>query len=887
MKIKLLSLLSLALMTPSSGERCIAQCKQKGVVLEYNGRQGKKPFSQPVQLQFNTVAQINDENGQFILEFLKEKPGDLVSNYKIEPSDSKYTLFNEEVIKNWTLTPHKELKVELCKKERIEYYEKTYTRYEMARIKRERDEAIRKEKETSDLIENLKKIDKDYENQIKDLKAKIIDFAYKDETTLDSLQLLWRDHILANDYDAAEKVLQQMNLQESTAKRVESIEKSSDISFAEAQKLDQECDFLQKRIQSYRKASKTWQVIQKDYISLIKSYKALLDTYQHRLRCSDEYLSSLRDKAGNAMFDYADTLAWINYDSCMYWINEAARLDNVPACYELGNRIKDYKESLSWYNKAFDVANSNGKSVWRGRFHQAFTIDDIITGIESYPDFYTVHEGDTLYFHLLDSKRVSLVYLRHSSNMSIVNIPQNVKFNGRRYVVTKIGSGAINNISHGGLQKTESPWGTFPYSHKDARDNIKIVYLPNTIDTICINSIHNMGNVPKNLKHLGSWNGFSKELRIVRLPSNLIFLGNLLLNKDQTLVIPSSLQDIGETTTSGKVIVDDSNTHFISINGALYSVDKSKVWVGTVDSLLYIPRELKVDERWWYGVGYVAENIKEYKLDTENPYYSEYDDALYARNCDTLLFLTKKHSPILKLHPNTRVIANSYHLSNTYGINNIVVQSIDNIDAIYNLLNSYKQSYSSYKDMTLRLWGDSVILSSKEFDKTIDQAVRLHEERKGNVSYQYLCGLLHVINCDIEEAQKCYNEMPQQSELAKKLLNHLVKSEEKRNDAISYGLQTYHELQKDWISISDKERKVKREAIKNCLGPAIPFLKKELVCHPNNIGIHNIIGLYYSLHDNYPYIKQKAQESINRIKELDPEYATKGYELFEDLELSR
>lgn len=892
MKQKFLYLLLLGLMIPSSGVITFAQCKQKGVVLEYNRRQNKKPYSKPVQLQFNSVSQINDERGQFVLEFLKEKPGDLVEKYKVEPSDSKYTLFNGNIINQWTLTLKKDLQIEICKKDLIDDLANKYKPYEHYRNKKECDEAIRKieERAKNEIIEKAKEIEKIieyYKKKEEELEAKVNEFVYTDETILDSLQFLWREHILANDYEAADKVLQQMDLQKSTAKRAEIIKKSSDLSFVETQKLEQECDFLQKRIQSNKRQGKNWCIIKPDYVSLIKSYKTLLDTYQNRLRCSDEYLNSLQEKAGNAMCDYANTLAWINYDSCMYWYQEAAQLGNVPACYELGNKITDYQTSLKWYQKALDLAISQKESVWMGHDKIAFSIEDIKTGIESFPDFCYIHKGDSLFFHILDSKRVSLVYFRHSSADSIIKIPQTVKYNRKKYVVSKIGTGALSNISYGGMQKTDSPWPTFSYSFNDKRNKIEKVYLPNTIDTICLNSVHSLGNIPKKLKYMGSWNGISRDLKTVQFPSSFIFLGDLSLDKDQTLMIPASLQEIGETTSAGKILVDKSNPHFITINDALYSADKRKVWIGTVDSTLYIPRELKVNERWWHGVGYVAEHIKGYKLESSNPYYSEYDASLYSKNCDTLLFMTKKHHSTLKLHPNTRVIANYHHLSSTYGIKEIIAPSIDNIDALYYLLDAYNKPYNSNKTLTLRFGGDSIILYSKEFDKVIDQAELLCKKHEGDNSFLYFYGLLNVVNSDIESAKKCYSQMPQQSELAKKLIRHIEKMEEIKNDAISYGLESYHQLQKEWECITDKEKQVRREEVLGCLGPAVPYLTQELNHHPNEANIYNIIGLFYSLQDNYPYIKKKAYETMDRIKELDPEYASKGYELYEDLLLSK
>lgn len=891
MKQKFLHLFLLGLMIPSSGIVTFAQCKQKGVVLEYN-RKSKKPYSLPVQLQFNSVSQINDERGRFVLEFLKEKPGDLVEKYKVEPSNPKYTLFNGSIIDQWALTPNKDLQIEICRKDLIDYLANKYTPYEHYRIKKEYDEAIRKieERAKKERIEKAKEIEKIieyYKKKDEELKAEVSKFVYTDETTLDSLQLLWREYILANDYDAADKVLQQMDLQKSTAKKAEIIKESTDLSFVKTQKLEQDCDFLQKRIQSNKGQGRSWRIIKPDYVSLIKSYKTLLDTYQNRLRCSEEYLISLRKKAENAMCDYADTLAWINYDSCMYWYQEAAQLGNVPACYELGNKTADYQTSLKWYQKALDFAISQKESVWMGHDNIAFSIEDIKTGIESFPDFCYIHKGDSLFFHILDSKRVSLVYFRHSSADSIIKIPQTVKYNRKKYVVSKVGTGALSNISYGGMQKTDSPWPTFSYSFNDKRNNIGMVYLPNTIDTICLNSIHSLGNIPNKLKYMGAWNGISRDLKTVQFPSSFTFLGDLSLDKDQTLMLPASLQEIGETTSAGKILVDKSNPYFTTINDALYSADKRKVWIGTVDSILYIPRELKVDEGWWHGVGYVAEHIKGYKLESGNPYYSEYDASLYSKNCDTLLFMTKKHPSTLRLHPNTKVLANSYHLPSTYGIKESIIPSVDNIDALYNLMDEYSKPYASFDNMTLKFQGESIILSSKKLDKVISQVELLCQKHIGNEDFIYLNGLLYVINSDIEGAKKCYSQMPQQSEVARKLIKHIEKMEETKNDAISYGLESYHQLQKEWNNITDKEKQVRREEILTCLGPAVPYLTKELNRHPNETSIYNIIGLFYSLQDNYPYIKKKAYETMDRIKDLDPDYASKGYELYDYLLLSK
>ena len=775
-------ILTLLLLFQSLGNVVFAQVEQKGVVLEYNRQKAKKPYLPPVQLLFNTVPAINSgKDGRFRLEFNTAKPGDLVTDYEVKPGDSNFVLFNGRDLHNWALTSKKDMKVEICKKELLDYLDEKFTRHEKYKIERERDEALRKWEMSKGLIEEKEKILEKYKIQNEELQSRVSEYVYQDETKLDSLQLLWRHYILTNDYDAADEVLQQMNLRESTRKRRELISNILNASDEEVKKLEYECDFLHKRIQSNKKHGKSWQIIKPDYVSLINSYLFLLDTYQNRLRCSDDYLASLKDNTGKIMFEYADTLSWIDNDSCMYWYNESAKYDNVPACYMLGEKIEDYKSSLSWYKKAWEIAIYKNQKSWVGHNNQGMTLEDIKNAIESYPDFCYVYKGDSLFFHILDSNRASLVYFRHSSDANIVTIPSKVKYNGNNYLVTKIGTGAINNISFGGMQKSDNPWLQYIYTHNDSRNNISSVLLPNSIDTISLNSIGTIGNVPKELKYLGSWNGFSKSLKTVQLSPQMSFMGDVSLDNDQTLVIPALLQEIGYTTSAGKVVLDQDNKNYTIINGALYSADKSKVWIGTVDSLLYIPRELKVSEGWWTGVGYVAEHIMDFKLDNESPYYTEYNGALYSKNCDTLFFMTKKHPATLKLHPKTKVIANIHHLTNTYGIKDILVSSVSNFDAIDYLFDLCHQSYaSSYmSDVTLHLFDNDIItLYPNKFDVVISQAELLCKKYQGDEKYLYLCGLLYVINHDIEGIKSCYSKMPQESELAKKLYNRLKIYEE-------------------------------------------------------------------------------------------------------------
>jgi hypothetical protein len=171
----------------------------------------------------------------------------------------------------------------------------------------------------------------------------------------------------------------------------------------------------------------------------------------------------------------------------------------------------------------------------------------------------------------------------------------------------------------------------------------------------------------------------------------------------------------------------------------------------------------------------------DFKLDNESPYYTEYNGALYSKNCDTLFFMTKKHPTTLKLHPKTKVIANIHHLTNTYGIKDILVSSVSNFDAIDYLFDLCHQSYaSSYmSDVTLHLFDNDIItLYPNKFDVVISQAELLCKKYQGDEKYLYLCGLLYVINHDIEGIKSCYSKMPQESELAKKLYNRLIIYEE-------------------------------------------------------------------------------------------------------------
>lgn len=105
-----------------------AQFRQDGITLEYNRREAKTAFTEPVYMSFAGAGSTdNDENGRFTLSFNQSKMGDVVGDFQIQIAANDYVLFNRDRLSEWVLTPNKIMEVVVCKQSIIKELVSNFT----------------------------------------------------------------------------------------------------------------------------------------------------------------------------------------------------------------------------------------------------------------------------------------------------------------------------------------------------------------------------------------------------------------------------------------------------------------------------------------------------------------------------------------------------------------------------------------------------------------------------------------------------------------------------------------------------------------------------------------------------------------------------------------
>ena len=869
---------------------CVAQCRQNGVVLEYNRRQAKKPYTHPVQLNFsekgNTIATVNDNNGEFVLNFNLSKPGDTINSYRVGIPNQGYMLFNGNRLGGWVISPIKRMEVVLCRQNLLNYLSKTYTNNYVERLKKEYDDKIRKltlSLKKGELLKNELALAKEqYERDIQQLKLRALLFAYVDETEIDSLEYLWRECILANDIEGATKIGERMNLSEQAVSRTKNIDLFVDRSFEETEKAWNLANIMEQHIVNSKLTNRQWRDINPYYVSLIRLYEKLIDVYQNRLRCSDDFLDNLKRRAGDVMTEYGDTLGWHGIkgvENKMFWLRKAADLGNVSALYRLGEEEEDFSRSLSYLMKAEAEAERQKIFTWK-YWPTIMTREDLAMSIESYPDFCYVQNGDSLFFHILDEKRVALSFIRHHNKASSkIVIPEKVKFKKRKYSVTKIVSGAFTHTSGAGMQKKNNPFGNdFPYRNENPYANLKEVTLPNSIDTIGMTALGAICNVPRNLKKIGSWNqAFGAINGVVELPEGLESIGCISFPDSVKVILPSTLKEVDFDLFARYTELNKKNKYFCQINGAVYSADSSKVLVGTVGKSFYIPKNLKVDLGWFKGARRIAEDIDTFVLEKGSKYYSEYEKALYTKDFDTLLFVGKTHQPELKLHPRVKKIYD-IHLfpSRVLGIRNLYIEGTDNVGEICNFIKETNGGYGIEHNFNIYFFGEPLILRPHQDGHVMKQVQAICQRHLGDNRFSYLNGQMCLSYGDIEGADSCLQSINGDAELAIGLRQRIVLAKDKYNDFKRLATEAYNQMKDKRADFNSSDPEQNKE-IKHLLGEiggyvfqSLQFIEKELHRHPDNAFLYELLGLY-QLNRNE---KKEADILMKKFKEINPKYET-------------
>lgn len=663
-----------------------AQFTQHGRTLEYHGRQSKTTYTSPVSIAFQGCSSTtNDKAGNLSLVFPNAKAGNVVSCTDLEISNSQYVIFNRNDFDIWTLGD-RNLSIVLCKKSKIDSYVAIYTKAQMdvsnAKYEAKKKELNNSEQDKIALKKELEQLTKKHNEEIKEIKANALIFAYIDEEKMDSLQYEQHLCILNNDIKKAVEIGQQIDFKNITSKQLSNYEACINKSQEIGLKLFQEAEARYLHIANCELLSIEEDSLKDDYDCVIKIYRTLLAQYPHNFKCSEEVYKKTKVKLGNILYKYADkvighTSSVYNEDSIKCYMKEAASCNNSDALLWFVENHEN-RDTAKVYAKILLEGIESRKLNIPGDYSY-YDIKDICNSI---PDFKTENKSMVFYYTVLDSNRVSLTHV-HCKDTTIrkIRIPEKVIYGNNKYRVTEIGTCALGEDSYSEYKLQVGKrfidindfYNNLNFVMKDSSHAAKIkLIIPETITYIGAGAFHPrfspvsffLSGLPKNLEILRTnsfrYCEFSRD-EIIIPPKVKEIEGDALplwwdddnYKAKYKIFIPKSLEKIdcfygfaggSSGNAVGKILDINNNPNFKLINGALYNADSSYVYLGTIgqyNNLLTITRNLRFDDEFFQRLHYIQLElaIDSINFDERNPYYSYYNHCIYTKQLDTLLYI--------------------------------------------------------------------------------------------------------------------------------------------------------------------------------------------------------------------------------------------------------
>lgn len=665
-----------------------AQFTQHGRTLEYHGRQSKTTYTSPVSIAFQGCSSTtNDKSGNLSLVFPNAKVGNVVSCTDLEISNSQYVIFNRNDFDIWTLGD-RNLSIVLCKKSKIDSYVAIYTKVQMdvsnAKYEAKKKELYNSEQDKIALKKELEQLTKEHDEEIKEIKANALIFAYIDEEKMDSLQYEQHLCILNNDIKKAVEIGRQIDFKNNMSKRLSNFEASVKKSQEIGLKLFREAEALCLHIANCELLSIDEGLLKEDYDILIKSYRSLIAQYPNNFKCSEEVYKKTKIKLGNILYKYADKVLG-SYTSNVYkedsikysYMKEAASCNNSAAMLWIVEHHENRDTAKVYANILLEGIENRKLNIPRD-YYSYYDIKDICNSI---PDFKTENKSMFFYYTVLDSNRVSLTHIHcKDSAISKIRIPERVIYEDKIYNVTEIGTCALGEDSYSLYLKV----GKRFIDEKDSQVNLYFaskgstttaniaLKIPKTITYIGAGAFEPnfspvlflLNGIPKNLEILrtNSFKGCEfRRGKIIIPPKVKEIEGDALplwwdddnYKAKYSIFIPKSLERIdclngfsggNRGNEVGKIMDISNNLNFKLINGALYNADSSYVYLGTIgqyNNLLTITRNLKFDEDFFERLHYIQLElaIDSINFDERNPYYSYYNHCIYTKQLDTLLYI--------------------------------------------------------------------------------------------------------------------------------------------------------------------------------------------------------------------------------------------------------
>lgn len=619
-----------------------AQFNQKGIVKEYNRREQKTFFKFPVEIVVKGASStLSNSNGSFNLLFPTGHVGDTLSAFRITPVNHQYTLFNAPKIQDWVLTPSRSLEVLVCNKSIIDDVQKTYTTNyvnaltaQYQKQKAQLEQKLKDEKasgkaaraEIERLDENLAKLKEQYKKDSLDIVSRSVVFAYVDETELDSLELRWRDCILAGDFKEAVRIGEEMKLGELSTTRLENLNKSVDAAQEQLEATLQTARILEQHIVNLENLAyggseplwgySRWFAEQNGpyYESLTALYGRLYELYTTKFRCTDSFLQDLREKYAHSLYRYAEvcqrTWGGLNKpsgytDEGIAGLKKAAQLDHYDALLALSEIASLPYEQRRLFTKQARALIDNDETRKK---------DWLLV------DFAVVANGDTLYCHKLDAPSeveqygehaVMLCSVHPSDKGQVLVVPPSVDYDGTKHFIKVLGKKSCNGAK-AVLFDFSAPYiypeDIVPATHGSITSKSELV-ISNGIALLGENSI-------------GSW--FEK------------------------ISIPQSVTEIMHSAISSNKRIDvklAKKANYVLKDGILYSRDLQRIaaFVDPTIKEIRVAKDFKFTDDLFGFLHSIAfpDSLERFVVDPENPFYTTVNGMLIDKQKDSLLCVPK------------------------------------------------------------------------------------------------------------------------------------------------------------------------------------------------------------------------------------------------------
>lgn len=881
----------------------LAQFIQKGKTLEYNGTNSKSIYTGLVQLKFMGSANAVNENGLFSLMFNQLNRGDVVKQFDVEIINKEYVLFNKKELSRWVLTSDIEMEVLLCKRTKIDNLIAIYSKNYIDNLNRKYNKALdelREELQETDadrerLKGEIEKLRTDYEMNISIIKSQSVAFAYVDETRLDSLELLRRKYILENNLSAAYEIGKKINYTGTAENYMSNIETFNreistnvDNLLALIESLKIHIANIKQQVDEYRRYSKEQeQEIRTNLLTLVKINDFVLDLYSTKLRCTDQYMDELKNEYGQSLLQLAE---FSDNDCKQHLLEKSAEMGNAMAMYQLGVLTSEqFNTSKQWFVKCLNATNdTNIRNMAEGE-------------LETFPDFMSIVQGDTIYCHILSEKdsEISICDFHPNDinkyNSMPLKIPSIIKHNKKKYYVKRIANNSFRNYCVHKWAGTQ-----FAHNSKGYRQfNTVIFQEPLEIIGESSFAFSNIRNIvlPKSLRIIkkGAFYAFYQRIKRFDVPEGVEQIGEEILYHDYgesidtiSIKLPSTLMFLHKDAFNGALCVDELelnplNKSFKLINGVLYSADTTSIYSSIIPYAtkeLFLPDKVSIDDIISFG----SDNLQRFIISDKHFYYKTYENVLYTKDFSSIVSVPKGHNTLI-LHPcfkNFHSIDRSVY-ETTEEHRNVVIPRLLNPDTKYGLYIYYINDYIINREHSkINIFDDS-ISNPIDFDLAVSLAIDVLDNVEDSL----------LLNSKLlsKTGNKAINILYQKQLSRQSLLYGSTKENLREQAEVEMMLQNYHKAHELYTQTGLSENEISgiffNWGHQYCLGNKVisQSFDHALDCFKYSISIYNnplaayFMGLLYENGDSVESNIDTAITWYKRSVEWGANFSDPSYKL--------